>query len=228
MGIKIRAITPNVKTWSSTGHTNNSIVVSSVGTGDLSHLSKDDLNDLYKNYIEPSVEKNPLFMGSPAGLVELAGTYYNLYLEEKNDFVKCILQILSEITNVLACSKTYYFDKSIIQGQYDDIKQKYELQITEIATLKERINVLENGESRATTGLIGTSKHSLVMLKNPIYLMAKFNLERAWYYYIYKKETSDKVDLKLLAQIRDYLRKTYENKNLAYKKLVELLDERFE
>lgn len=228
MGIKIRAITPNIKTWHSTGHVDKSIISNITGTGNLSHLSKDDLDNLYKNYIEPSVEKNPLFMDSPAGLVELAGTYYNLYLQEKNDFVKCILQILAEITNVLACSKTYYFDKSIIQGQYDDIKQKYDLQITEIANLKQKINILENGEPRATTGLIGTSKHSLVMLKNPIYLMARFNLERAWYYYIYKKETSDKVDLKLLAQVRDYLRKTYENKNLAYKKLIELLDERFE
>lgn len=226
MGLKIRSIAPNIKSWHSTGHVKSNVSVIITGTSDLSNISKDDLDNIYDNYIKTLIDKNPLYMDSNKELENLACIFYNSYLKETNDLLKCLLLILSDITNVLAKSKQYYLDKMICDNNYKALEEKYKLSEEEVQKLKELVNSLQNSE-KSFTQLQGSLSYKLISVKNPIYILAKFNIEHAWYHYIYGSEPGDFIDLKLLSSIKEYLMSKYPTKNHAYNHLILLLNKKF-
>lgn len=198
-------------------------LTSTMTARDIGGLDLDVTEIIYNNYVKPFVYDNPLYMGSTDKLV----TIYNsidISIQTANETNKSLLILLRDTMLVLLRTSNTYYEFLRSENELKTIEKKYKLSLDKITSLERQISKINADD--ADGGMIileGELGIQINQPKNLIYAQALLNLNYAWYQYLHG---TMKIDPRLLYSTKQYVESLGE-KQLAYNKLIELLDQKY-
>jgi hypothetical protein len=187
-------------------------------------ISEDDLNIIYECFIIPYINCEIYRMGSIKQLIDLNITLNSLIKTTTAPKTKLVLMIFKDILCVLSNVRNEHIKYISIENQLKQLREKYNKCHLLVDQLKQKLDDITN-DRKGTIMACFTGRLNVELWKPPRfeYLQAKFNLDMAWYKFLYN---TDKVDLDKYHATVAYVR-SFGTKEKALKELYALLDEKF-
>lgn len=178
---------------------------------------------LYKCFIEPFLKKSPLAIGSNDKANMLFESINSELEKTQSDFCKTILLIFRDLLSIIFCAQHAILEEKLCEREKEHLQKKLKLSFKTIDKLNEKICELEEiinpNKNSSNSGISGTLNVKSTKFKSILYLVARLDIEKAWYIYLFK---SQKIEMNNLNSVINYL--SQYTKEEAYKKLIEKLD----
>ena len=184
----------------------------------------DDLNTIYDCFILPYVKCEIYQMGSMKKLLDLNTVLNGLIKTTSSPKTKLVLIMFKDVLCILSNARNEHIKMISIKNQLESLKKKYSQCHKLVEQLKLRIKDLL-GEEGEAIGTMVQGQLGMQMWKPPkfAYLELKFNLDFAWYKFLYN---TNKIDLDKYNATIAYVR-SFGSRKRAEKELIKLLDEKF-
>jgi hypothetical protein len=186
-------------------------------------ISEDDLNIIYDCFIVPYIQCEIYRMGSIKKLIDINTILNGLIQTTTSPKTKLVLVMLKDMLCVLNNARNEHMKFVSVENQLKHLREKYYKCNNLVAQLEKKIEQMNSDNNNASGCLPG--KVEITLWKPPrfAYIQAKFNLDMAWYQFLYN---TDKVDLDKFQATIAYVR-SFGTREKAEKELFRLLDEKF-
>lgn len=187
-------------------------------------ISEDDLNIIYECFIIPYIKCEIYRMGTMKQLIDLNVILNGLIKTTTSPKTKLVLMMFKDMLCVLNNARNEHMKYISIENQLKQLKEKYQKCHSLVDELKKKIEDINN-DNKGNVIACFTGTLGITMWKPPRfeYFQAKFNLDMAWYKFLYN---TDKLDLDKYQATIAYVR-SFGSKEKALKELYALLDEKF-
>ena len=186
-------------------------------------IEEDDLNFIYDNLIKPYIDCEYHLMAGIIDVIRINNILSNLIKNTNNSKNKIILNIFKDIMTVLINARNDKTSIDVINTNLSFIKTKYKECTKEVIKLKKKLEFLTKDKPYAFGVFDGEISIKVKKLKPTIYMQARFDIDRAWYLYLYGNCLIDPEKYQsTILYVRSF--GTLQN---AYCKLIELLDEKY-
>ena len=187
-------------------------------------IKESDINDIYVEFIAPFLACDFYRIGSMNEAVNIDKTIKCLIKSVTSAKTRLVLIILRDLLPGILNARNIFIDNIRLKKQVENIQEKYKKAKELIIILQNKVAELEGTSQSYLPGLIGGNLQLKTWTPpNFLYIQAKFNLEMAWYQYLYN---TTKLDTDKYSAVESYIR-SFKNRDSAYELLVKLLDERF-
>lgn len=187
-------------------------------------ISETDLTDIYDNFVKPYIECEIYEIGSIVDVIRINKIINEQIAIAKTPKSKLMLEILRDIMTVVVNARNDKVGLIQYKNQISLLDSKYKECNIEVIRLRQRIEDLLSDKTHNQTGVFeGKLGITVRKFKPTIYMQARIDLDRAWYYYLYPGciEEPDKYQ-STIAYVRSF--GTFKN---AYDTLINLLDEKY-
>ena len=187
-------------------------------------ITEDDLNVIYECFILPYIQCEIYRMGTIKQLIDLNIILNGLIKTTTSPKTKLVLVMFKDMLCVLNNARNEHVKVIAIENQLKLLRTKYNQCHELVDTLKQKIEDIRN-DNKGNILACFSGKLSVNLWKPPRfeYFQAKFNLDMAWYKFLYN---TDKVDLDKYQATVAYVR-SFGTKEKAMQELYALLDEKF-
>ena len=189
-------------------------------------VDEQDLQDIYDKFITPYLNCEPYKVGSIQEAIRLREIIDKEIESAKTEKAKFMLNILKDVLTVTLNARNDKITIIQLEQQIKTLQEKYKNCTTTVEKLQLEIDLLMNDGDVTKVGA-GVTRGKLSIttkkIRPIIYFTARFNLVEAWYQYLYD---TCHIDPDKYAATIAYV-KSFECKGDAYKKLIELLDEKY-
>ena len=187
-------------------------------------ITEDDLNIIYECFILPYIQCEIYRMGSIKQLIDLNVILNGLIKTTTSPKTKLVLMMFKDMLCVLNNARNEHMKFIAIENQLKQLREKYNKCHLLVDQLKQKIEDITN-DTKGSIIACFTGRLDIQLWKPPRfeYLQAKFNLDMAWYKFLYN---TDKVDLDKYHATVAYVR-SFGTKEKALKELYALLDDKF-
>lgn len=186
-------------------------------------IEESDLLDIYESFIKPYVECEIYLMGGINDVIRLHKIIDDQIAIATTERAKLMLKILKDIMTAIINARNDKVGLIQYKNQVSNLESKYNECKIEVINLRDKIERLLNEEPTTYGVFRGKLGMSVKNLKPMIYSQARFDIDRAWYQFLYPGCSLDPE--KYQATII-YVRSFGTLKN-AYDTLVTLLDQHF-
>jgi hypothetical protein len=187
-------------------------------------ISETDLNDIYDHFVKPYIECEIYEIGSIVDVIRLNKIINEQISVAKTPKAKLMLEILRDIMTVVVNARNDKVGLIQYKNQISLLDSKYKECNIEVIRLRQRIEDLLSDNKEIQMGVLkGKLGINVRKFKPTIYMQARIDIDRAWYYYLYPGciEEPDKYQ-STIAYVRSF--GTLKN---AYDTLINLLDEKY-
>jgi len=189
-------------------------------------IKEEELKEIYDRFILPYINCDIQNIGSLNDVIRLRDSIKIELEKVKTDKSKYMLTILNDILTVIINARNDKIEIIKCNNQIKTLYEKYNTCKIEVINLEHRVRDLSGeglGEGNARGMMGGGASIVIRKIKPLIYLTALFNVEQAWYKYLYPGCAIDPDNYKLTQQyVASFCDKT-EARNELYK----LLDEKY-
>ena len=189
-------------------------------------VDEQDLQDILDNFITPYNNCEPYNIGSIEEAIRLREIIDKEIESAKTEKAKYLLNILKDILTVTLNARNDKISLIQYEQQVKTLQEKYKKCQDTVKKLEIKIDLLNNDGDISKVGA-GEMRGKLAIttkkIRPIIYFTARFNIVEAWYQYLYE---SCNIDPDKYAATIAYV-KSFDCKEDAYKKLIELLDEKY-
>ena len=186
-------------------------------------IEENDLLDIYENFILPYINCEVYLMGGITSVIRLNKIIDDQIAIAVTERAKLMLKILKDIMTVLINARNDKVGLIQYQNRITKLEGKYNDCQVEVINLRHKIELMLDQTPR-TYGLFkGTLGIKLKKIKPFIYMQARFDIDRAWYMFLYP---GCAIDPQKYAATITYVRSFGTLQN-AYSALLKLLDEQF-
>jgi hypothetical protein len=191
--------------------------------GGVLPIPMEQLTEIYECFIKPFVDCEYYRMGNILKVIEvnkmLCALLENPDINEKT---KLVISMLKDVMTAVVNARNSFINQIALEKQMKQLREKYNKCSYMVATLEMKIRDLLDNEEYSMGQLRGDIKIKLWQPKSMLYIQAKFDIDRAWYEYLYdtKKLEPDKYSATI-----SYVR-SFGTRQAAYNELIRLLDER--
>ena len=187
-------------------------------------LEEDELNIIYECFILPYIQCEIYRMGTIKQIIDLNVIINGLIQTTQNPKTKLILNIFKDMLKVFSNIRNDYMKTVQLNNQLELLQIKYHKCNELVMTLETKLKKLTGELVPQVSGILSGTL-SFVVWKPPplIYVEAKFNLDLAWYKYLYN---TPKIDPDKYQATIAYVR-FFGTKEKAYAELIRLLDEKY-
>jgi hypothetical protein len=184
-------------------------------------IDEEDLNIIYECFILPYIKCEVERMGTINQIIDINKILVGLIETTEHPKTKLILLILKDIMQAMINARNEYMSHSLTVNRLEHLQQKYNKCSNLIMQLEAKIDSLQG---TAVAGMKFSGKLGIVAWKPPSFILiqAKFNLDRAWYHFLYN---TSKLDPDKYNSTMVYVR-SFGSKRAAYLELVRLVEER--
>ena len=188
---------------------------------DMLPIKEDKLELIYNCFIKPFIDCEIYRMAGMATVIDIT-RLLNVHIKDvTNPKIKLVLLIFRDLIQVLVNSRNKFMDNISLEKELNFINSKYQDCKHLVAKLEQKIKLLLNTDSSYVSGVLA-GKLDITIWKPPplIYIQAKFNIDYAWYIYLFK---TTKIDVDKYESTIAYVR-SFGTQKKAYDELIRLLD----
>lgn len=192
--------------------------------GGVLPIPMEQLTEIYDCFIKPFVDCEFYRMGNILKVIEvnkmLCALLENPDINEKT---KLVINMLKDVMTAVVNARNNFINQIRLEKQMKQLREKYSKCSYMVATLEAKIQDLLENEEYTIGQLRG--KVNIKLWKPPpfIYSQARFDIDRAWYQYLYETK---KLDPDKYSATISYVR-SFGTRQAAYDELIRLLDERY-
>lgn len=187
-------------------------------------ITEEDLNIIYECFIIPYIQCEIYRMGTIKQLIDLNTTLNGLIKCTTHPKTKLVLMMFKDILCVLSNARNEHMKFIAVETQLKTLRDKYNKCHLLVDKLEQKIQQMNDDDSENISAALHGNL-GITMWKPPrfAYLEARFNLDMAWYKFLYN---TDKIDLDKYNATVAYVR-SFGTREKAQKELFNLLDEKF-
>ena len=184
----------------------------------------EQLTEIYDCFIKPFVDCEFYRMGNILKVIEvnkmLCALLENPDINEKT---KLVINMLKDVMTAVVNARNNFINQIRLEKQMKQLQQKYSKCSYMVATLEMKIRDLLEDQEYSIGQLRGKVNIKLWKPTPFIYSQARFDIDRAWYEYLYETK---KLDPDKYSATISYVR-SFGNRQAAYDELIRLLNERY-
>ena len=187
-------------------------------------ITEEDLNIIYECFIIPYIQCEIYRMGTIKQLIDLNIILNGLIKTTSSPKTKLVLIMFKDVLCVLNNARNEHMKFIAIETQLKTLRDKYNKCHLLVDKLEQKIQQMNDDDSENISAALHGNL-GITMWKPPrfAYLEARFNLDMAWYKFLYN---TDKIDLDKYNATVAYVR-SFGTREKAQKELFNLLDEKF-
>ena len=189
---------------------------------DMLPIDLEKLDLIYNCFIKPFIDCEIYRLGGMRLVIDLTNML-NLQIENvTNPKTKLVLYIFRDLIQVLINARNKFIDNISLEKELKFINSKYEECKHLVAKLEQKVKLLLDSDSSYVIGVMSGSLNISIWKPPPmIYIQAKFNIDYAWYIYLFK---TTKIDVDKYESTIAYVR-SFGTPKKAYDELIRLLDQ---
>lgn len=187
-------------------------------------IKESELDEIYNSFIMPFIACEFYKIGTMSQVVNLDKVIKCLIEGVKSAKTKLVLIILKDLLPAILNTRNVFIDNLRLRKETNELQIKYEKAKELIIQLENKIKRLEDTDPSALPTIIGGNlQFETWKPPNFLYIQAKFNLELAWYQFLYN---TTKIDTDKYGATVAYIA-SYDSRENAYNTLINLLDQKF-